>query len=257
MPASDPVILVPRPAERSGALLRALRNAGYDPDVVPMIRIEPAQDPDLIIDLVGALAGGRFDWVAVTSASAVKPLLAAAADLGLEFADALGATRVAAVGAATAAALRAAGVKVDLVATTSSTEGLLADWPAADPQASHPPRVLLPHGNLATPVLADGLRARGWAVRTVVAYRTTPVPPPPRVVASWQRREYAGVVLTSSSVARQLVATLGRPPAGMRVCCIGQTTAATARELGLTVTVATDPSPRGLVEALRARPDQR
>ena len=252
MPPRPAVILVPRPAERSGALMRALRAAGYEPDPVPMIRIEPPEDPDLIIDLVGALARGRFDWLAVTSASAVKPLTDAAANLGLAFPDALGGARVAAVGATTAAALRAAGITVDRVATQASAEGLLDDWPQPD---THPPQVLLPHGNLARPALADRLRDRGWSVRTAVAYRTTPVPPPPRVVTSWQRGDYAGVILTSSSVARQLVATLGQPPRDMKICCIGQTTAATARELGLAVTVAEDPSPGGLVRALdRARP---
>lgn len=252
MPEPAPRILVPRPAERSGALMRALRQAGFEPDLVPLIRIDPADDPDLIIDLLGALVGGRFGWLAVTSASAVKPLVDAAANLGLELPEALEKARVGAVGAATAAALRAAGVKVDLVATTRSAEGLLKDWPRPEDFPETPARVLLPHGDLAESTLADGLREAGWAVRTVIAYKTTPIPPPPRVVAAWQRNEYAGVVLTSSSTARQLVSTLGLPHSDVRVCCIGRTTAATARELGLDVTVAAEPSPSGLVAALRA-----
>jgi uroporphyrinogen-III synthase len=250
MPRPATRILVPRPPERSGALMRALRAAGYEPDQVPLIRIEPAEDPDLIIDLLGALVGGRFGWLAVTSASAVKPLVDAAGNLGLELSEALRRVRVGAVGNATAGALRAAGVSVDLVATTRSAEGLLADWPRPDQYPDLPPRVLLPHGDLAESTLADGLRQAGWSVRTVIAYRTTPVNPPPRVVAAWERGDYGGVVLTSSSMVRQLVATLGRPNDGMKVCCIGKTTAATARELGLEVTVADEPSPSGLVAAL-------
>lgn len=245
-------ILVPRPAERSGALMRALRAAGYEPDLVPLIRIEPAEDPDLIIDLLGALVGGRFGWLAVTSASTVKPLVDAAANLGLELPEALSRARVGAVGAATAAALRAAGVDVDLVATKRSAKGLLEDWPKPDDHPGRPARVLLPHGDLAEPTLADGLREAGWSVRTVVAYRTVPLSPPPRVVAAWKGGEYAGAVLTSSSTARQLVATLGIPRRPIRVACIGKTTAATARELGLDVTVAREPSPAGLVAALEA-----
>lgn len=245
-------ILVPRPAERSGALMRALRAGGFDPDLVPLIRIEPAEDPDMIIDLLGALVGGRFGWVAVTSASTVKPLVDAAANLGLDLPEALSRARVGAVGAATAAALRAAGVTVDLVATTRSAHGLLEDWPRPQDYPDTPARVLLPHGDLAESTLAAGLRAAGWSVRTVVAYRTVPVLPPPRVVAAWERGEYDGVVLTSSSTARQLVATLGVPARPLRVACIGKTTAATARGLGLEVTTAREPSPAGLVAALRA-----
>jgi uroporphyrinogen-III synthase/uroporphyrinogen III methyltransferase/synthase len=231
--------------------MRALRAAGFEPDLVPLIRIEPAEDPDMIIDLLGALVGGRFGWLAVTSASVVKPLVDAAANLGLELSEALGRARVGAVGAATAAALRAAGVTVDLVATTRSAKGLLEDWPRPDDFPDTPARVLLPHGDLAESTLADGLRAAGWSVRTVIAYRTVPVAPPPRVIAAWERGEYAGVVLTSSSTARQLVATLGMPEHPLAVACIGKTTAATARELGLEVTVAREPSPSGLVAALR------
>jgi uroporphyrinogen-III synthase/uroporphyrinogen III methyltransferase/synthase len=230
--------------------MRALRAAGYEPDLVPLIRIEPADDPDSIIDLVGALAGGRFGWLAVTSASAVPPLIDAAANLGLDLPDALAGTRVGAVGKATAAALAAAGVRVDLVSSRGSAESLAKDWPLPSDMPRHPARVLLPHGDLAAPTLAEGLRAKGWAVRTVVAYRTRPVDPPPRVRLAWERGEYAGIVLTSSSTARQLVAALGRPPRGMPIGCIGKTTAATARELGLDVRVAKEPSPEGLVAAL-------
>lgn len=250
MPQTAPRILVPRPAERSGPLLRALRAAGYEPDLVPLIRIEPAEDPDSIIDLVGALSSGRFGWLAVTSASTIPPLVDAAAHLGLDLPDALSGTRVGAVGKATAAALRAAGVGVDLVASRGSAAALAAEWPTPDRYPHHPARVLLPHGDLAEPTLAEGLRAKGWAVRTVVAYRTRPVDPPPRVCTAWERGDYAGVILTSSSTARQLVNALGVPPAGMPVCCIGETTARTARELGLTVRVAAEPSPAGLVTAL-------
>jgi len=247
----QPRILVPRPAERSGALVRALRAAGYEPDLVPLIRIEPAEDPDLIIDLVGALTTGRFGWLAVSSASTVPPLVDAAAQLGMDLPDAVRGTRVGAVGKATAAALRAAGVPVDLVARRASAEGLVADWPPPSEFPHHPARVLLPHGDLAEPTLAEGLRARGWAVRTVVAYRTVPVNPPPRVLESWQRGDYAGVVLTSSSTARQVAAVLGIPSPGMPVACIGDTTAETARHLGMTVTVAKEPSPSGMVAALK------
>lgn len=250
MPEPAMRVLVPRPPERSGAVMRALRAAGYEPDPVPLIKIEAAEDPDLIIDLLGALVGGRFGWLAVTSASAVKPLVGAAADLGLELSEALRHARVGAVGNATAAALRAAGVTVDLVATTRSAAGLLKAWPRPEEDPDRPSRVLLPHGDLAEMTLADGLREAGWAVRTVIAYRTIPVAPPPRVIAAWERGEYGGVVLTSSSMVRQLVATLGMPHDGMRICCIGKTTAATARELGLEVTVAKEPSPSGLVAAL-------
>lgn len=252
MAENVPRILIPRPAERSGALKRALRAAGYEPDVVPLIRIEPAEDPDSIIDLLGALTTGRFGWLVVTSASTVKPLADAAAHLGFDLPDALRGTRVGAIGKATAAALRSAGVQVDLVAPKSSAKELLDAWPTPSEMPHHPARVLLPHGDLADESVADALRARGWTVRTVVAYRSVPVEPPPEIVASWQHGDYSGVVLTSSSAARQFATALGPTPADVVICCIGETTAATARELGLEVCVAPEPSPAGLVAGLQA-----
>ena len=113
-------------------------------------------------------------------------------------------------------------------------------------------RVLVPRGNLAAPTLATGLRARGWSVDEIVAYRTVPGPAPDDVTrADWTEGRIGAVVLTSGSSARNLVELLGPPPHGTLVVCLGPSTADVAARIGLDVaTVATEQTPTGLVAAL-------
>lgn len=194
-------------------------------------------------------------------------------------------TQVAAVGPQTADALARAGVEADLLPSDEhSARGLVADFPrpgpgtdadpapdsaAPDSDAAAPDRpatptgrrVLVPHSDLADATLSDGLRALGWEVDEVVAYRTVPGPtPPPEVPADLRAGGFDAVLLTSGSAVANLVDGLGTPPSSTVVCCLGPHTARDARDRGLDVTVvAQDASAAGLVEALAryAREEQR
>lgn len=246
-------VLVPRSPGRGDGpdpTAIAIAAAGAEPVPVELISTVLPEDPTDLDDLLLALGMGYYTWVALTSAAALPALVDRAEDAGTDLAALTAGTHVAAVGKATARALRSVGVEVDLVPpTTSSAAALLAAWPALPAEGG---RVLLPHGDLATPTLVDGLRARGWEVDPVVAYRTVPGPGPDAdVSAAYARGDLAGVLLTSGSTARNLVAALGLPPSGTLVCCIGESTAEVARSIGLRVAaVATEQTPAGLVAAL-------
>ncbi|WP_448062613.1 uroporphyrinogen-III synthase [Cellulomonas hominis] len=263
LPLAGTRVLVPRATEGPDPLVIALTAAGATPVVVPLIQTVPPEDPTEIDDTLLALDSGYYTWLAVTSSATVSVLVDRADEVDLSLSAALAGTRVAAVGPSTARALREAGVQVDLVPPrASSAEALVAAWPthpdlapAADDRPRPPAtaaRVLLPLGDLAVPTLADGLRARGWTVDQVVAYRTVPGPAPdPATRTDWQRGGLDAVVLTSGSTARHLLEMLGGVPPGTLVCCIGPSTAAEARRLGLDVAaVATEQTPAGLVQAL-------
>ncbi|QZN85579.1 uroporphyrinogen-III synthase [Cellulomonas sp. C5510] len=245
-------VLVPRETAGPDPLVIALRAAGAEPVVVPLIQTVPPHDPTELDDALLALEVGYYGWVAVTSAAAVPVLVDRADETGHTLAGLLAGARVAAVGGSTARALREAGVRVDLVPTgRSSAVALLAAWP---PAGGEPQRVLLPLGDLAAPTLADGLAARGWPVDVVTTYRTVPGPAPePEVRDAWAAGEVDAVLLTSGSTARNLLTMLGAPPPGTIVCCIGDSTAAEARRAGLSVAaVAEHQTPGDLVAALAA-----
>ena len=102
---------------------------------------------------------------------------------------------------------------------------------------------------MARDVLPDGLRAAGWEVDVVDAYRTVPAH-----LTDEQRSAAATadtVTFTSSSTVERYLELLGTDAVPATVACIGPITAATARERGLEVDVeAAEHSIAGLVAAL-------
>ncbi|MCV2392903.1 uroporphyrinogen-III synthase [Actinotalea sp. M2MS4P-6] len=263
-------VLVPRAgewADKVGALLAA---HGARAVAVPLIEFSPPDDLRPLDAALDRLAEGRYDWLAVTSATTAAALAARVAararaadgssperaqalrdqavrDLAVrDLAGAVGQTRVAAVGPATAAALEGFGVTVSLVPTIHSAAGLVAKAPGA------PARYLVPHSDLADATLADGLRARGVEVDEVVAYRTVAGPPvAPQIRADLEAGRINAVLLSSPSTVTQLIERVGLPPAGTVVACIGPRTARAAQEAGLTVHVQpASSSTEALVHAL-------
>jgi uroporphyrinogen-III synthase len=172
-----------------------------------LIRVEPVGD-----DPIDASA---YDWLVVTSANGAHELARRGAT----------AKRIAAIGPATADALRAGGLRVDLVPRTHTQEGLREELPAG--------RLLL--------AAAEGARRDVLDADFVALYRTVELQP--------EAPEGDVALLMSGSAARALVATGARMP----VVAIGPQTAAEARSAGLeVVAVAVQHDVDGLVEALRS-----
>ena len=105
-------VVVTRPSAQAGPLVRALRDAGFEPVLCSLIEIEPIDDGP--IDVAG------YDWVIVTSANG-------AAELARRTVGPF--PRIAAVGEATAAALAEHGLKASFVPSVASQEGLIAELP--------------------------------------------------------------------------------------------------------------------------------
>jgi uroporphyrinogen III methyltransferase/synthase len=204
-----------------GDLASRLRALGADVIDTPAIRIADPADGGAALGAAAAAAGG-YDWVLFTSANAVArfvPLLRDARDLGT--------AKVAAIGPTTASALRAVRVEPDLVAEDAVGESLLAALP------QEPQRALLPRAEVAREVLPDGLRARGWTVDVVTAYRTEPLAP--------ARADDADAITFLSSSAVDAYVDANGSDLVPLVVTIGPATSATARERGLTVAAEADP----------------
>jgi len=205
---------------------------------VPTIAIEPPRNPEPMRRAVSGLVQGRFQWVAFTSANAVKAIREGLEDVGLD-PRALAGVKIAAVGDATVAALAAWGLRADLVPEDAmSSEQLGKAFPHHDPQLDFLDRILLPRADIATETLVAAVKAKGWAVDEVTAYRTVRAPAPPDWVKTAVREGGVdAVVFTSSSTVRNLVALCGKPHDRTLVAAIGPQTAAAAREAGLRVDV--------------------
>lgn len=241
-----PRVLVTRPAEQGPALVAALEARGMAADHVPTVAIQPAEPARL----AAAVGAEPWDWIILTSVNGVAPFAAAAAVRPLD-----PRTRIAAVGAPTAEALAAAGLRVDHVPdrflTVAIADGL-GDLAGA--------RVLLARADAATPDLRDALEARGANVRDVVAYRTVegPASSTPALRAALDGAP-AAVTFTSGSTVRGLLALLdgdrARLAAAQRVpaACIGPVTAAEAVRLGWRpIVVASTHTAIGLADGLAA-----
>src|SRR5699024_119779 len=220
MTAHPPAVLVPRGGGWADHVADLLTAQGMRPWIVPVIRTELTQGDELD-PARRDLAAGGFDWVAITSAAAVAALPATVR------------AQIAAVGPATARALRAAGHAVEMVppGPDYSAEAMLHSW--------HPTgTVLLLRSDLAAPTLADGLRAGGATVTDVVAYRTRPVPLSAEDSAGLRDGRADVALVTSGSVARALAAARLAPTT--QVACLGPRTAEAAREAGLRVDLVAD-----------------
>ncbi|MBC7441643.1 MAG: uroporphyrinogen-III synthase [Ramlibacter sp.] len=237
-------VLVPRGGPWGDHVAADLRGRGAQPIVAPMINFAATDDAPALEKALARLAAGDFDWMTVTSATTVDVLTSHRAVVA-------SGTRIAAVGETTAAALIAAGYRVDIVPSEdNSARGLLEEWEAAT-SGQVPLRILTLRSEIAKPLLTEGLRRIGHDVESVVAYRTIGVPVDPRVVADVAAGKVQALLVTSGSVAQQVKAQLGPIPEATVVACIGPRTAKDAAAIGLRVDVVADsPSAQSLIQAL-------
>ena len=204
-------VLVTRPAGADDPLVRELESRGYRVVAVPTVLTRPiAVDwPDL----------AQFDWIVVTSPTGVDALPATPAG-----------ARWAAVGQATAAALRARGVAADLVPAEASGAGLGGALP--DPEGK---RVLLVRASLADSDLPAALRRRGALVEEITAYETVegPLESADALMRALSSTDFAAVIFASGSAVRGYLKLCGS--AALPAITIGPRTSAVAREQGFSV----------------------
>ncbi|GAA4514779.1 MULTISPECIES: bifunctional uroporphyrinogen-III C-methyltransferase/uroporphyrinogen-III synthase [Nonomuraea] len=245
-------VLVPRTREQSQALSEQLVSYGAVPEEVPTISVEPPRTPQQMDRAIKGLVTGRYEWVAFTSANAVKAVREKFEEYGLD-ARAFAGLKVAAVGDATARALIEFGVRPDLLPSgEQSSEGLVDEWPPYDSMLDPINRVLLPRADISTDTLVAGLTELGWECDDVTAYRTVRAAPPPAPIReAIKGGGFDAVLFTSSSTVRNLVGIAGKPHNVTIIAVIGPQTAKTAEEFGLRVDVmASKPSASALATAL-------
>ena len=247
-PLQGRTVVVTRPRRRADALSSSLRELGARVLEYPTIAIEPPKDARPLRRALRSLPA--YDWVVFTSVNGVLRVVSELASAGGDPPGALAGARVAAIGPATADALRDAGISVDVVPGEYRAEALVTAIRAAGDLSGR--RVLLARAAEARAVLPERLRAGGAEVDEVAAYRTVRGRPEVEDLPARMRRgEVDWLTFTASSTVRNFVEMAGREAGDARVAAIGPITAGTARELGLPVhAVAEEYTVPGLVRAL-------
>lgn len=220
-------------ARKLAARLEAL---GAVPILAPSIEIQFTDPPELAQALTRI---SDYDWIVFTSKNGVEAVFRLTDQIrrGAK-------PRIAAIGPATAGALRRRSVEPDLVPERYVAEAVLEALGEVSGL-----RILLPRADIARRALAEGLAAKGAWVHEIAAYRTRP-----KEERDPQERESLeaadAITFTSSSTVRGFVEN--RPvPGKAKIVCIGPITAATAREYGLEVhAVAEKYTEDGLIAAL-------
>ena len=226
-------VVVTRAPHQSRELVTRLEAFGARPVVMPLIdMVSPGDDGAAVRSAFDRLE--EYDWLVVTSANTVDWLPV------FEPPDSL---RVAAIGSGTAERLRAEHYPVSLVPPEFVAESLLEVFPSGTG------RVLFPRAAIARDVLPNGLRAKGWHVDVVEAYKTIELQPDASVLDAALNADV--VTFTSPSTVRAfLKASGGRHPAKV-VSCIGPVTEQALREADVKVDlVAAEHTVEGLVAAL-------
>lgn len=160
-------VAVTRPRTQQDRLRALLEARGASVLDFPVIRIDP---PPSWEPLDAALAElDTYHWLVFTSRNGVDAFFDRLEHAGRD-ARSLGGRKVAAIGPATAAALRARGVRPDLVPDEHTSDGLLRAFKAC--RWCRGMRVLHPRAAAAPPDLPRGLEALGLTVRVVPAYVT-------------------------------------------------------------------------------------
>lgn len=233
-------VLITREARKTRALADEIRALGGMPVEVPSIAIVPPETWAEVDAGLGAL--GETDWVVWTSANAVRVVLDRAWELGLDARIWAGA-KLACVGASTAQALEAYGLRADVVPDRHISEGLFEAIQARGPLNGA--RVWMPHAERGRMTLKNALEEAGACVDRVVAYRTVTPDPEQAPIAPRERLEADPIhvaLFASPSAVHGLAELVGE--AALQTClrdaivaCIGPVTARAARDQGLDVAV--------------------
>ncbi len=211
-------VVVTRAAAQGGGLLAAFAGAGAEAVALPLLEVVPPADARPLERAASELA--LYDWLVFTSANAVEaflPLAGGAVPARLQ---------VAAVGTATAAALR--GYEIEPAISGAADAAALAA--ALAPHVARRRRVLLPQAADAAATVVEALAAAGAEPIAVVAYDKRLPPDAAERAGSLFSDEIGWVTFTSGRIVRHLVrlfaASWERRRPELRAASIGRATSA-------------------------------
>jgi uroporphyrinogen III methyltransferase/synthase len=250
-PLEGKSVLVTRAVEQAEGLSQALRNAGAEPVVIPLIDFEATDNGP---ELDAALAKlGEYDAILLTSQNALRFLLDHAKRAGNDIAS--NAPRVWCVGPSSLAAASEAGLQAEALAEGSfDAQGMLEVLLSQEEVEGK--RYFMPRAERGRDVLPEGLREAGATVDVVVTYRTVAAQQESeRLTKLLMNGELDGLTFTSPSSVRffcELISDEARARAEkLWIAAIGSVTEKALRDKGFDPqVVASIPDVKVLVEEL-------
>jgi uroporphyrinogen-III synthase len=240
LPLTGRRVLVTRAARQASRLSDELRALGATPVEVPVLEIRPPASFEPLDAALGNL--DHYDWLILTSANGADALGFRASHEGFSL-NRCRNLKVAAIGAATAAASERVELKVDLIPESYVAESVVA---ALVPGVAGK-RVLIVRAAVARDVIPNALRAAGAQVDVVEAYRNVlPEDAPEQLRRALEQGIDAATFTSSSSVTHLKeaaeMAGLAFPFAGVPAVSIGPITSQTLREHGWEPAAEANPS---------------
>ncbi len=251
-PLAGKRIVLTRAAEDSAELARALESLGAEILLMPTVTFAPPEDWRKLDEELRRL--DWFDAILFLSKNAVRYIFDRCAQLGIKC-EVVGSSNrfIAAVGPATAEALKEKGLNVTYVAKKQTGESLVGELRGSFAGR----RVLLPRSDRGDDRVPAALREIGANVTEVIAYRTgAPAALDPAILGRIRGGEVDVVVFASPSAFHNFrdaigAAEMARLSARVQFVAIGPTTARAIRQSGARVGVeAEEASAAGLAAAL-------
>ncbi len=245
-PLRGRTVMMTRALAQAAEFSAALEGLGARVVACPTIEIVEPESFASLDEAIDNLYG--YDWLIFTSVNGVEYFLRRLEERGHEIEE-IDDLRVCAIGAATAERLCEARVHVDVVPEHSKAEGVfdaLERFLGGRENLKHL-NFLIPRAAVARDYLPQALEGAGGRVDAVTAYCT--VPPRRTDRARIEAMLVGGAVdcvtFTSSSTVHNLArlfdtTDLSELLCGVRVACIGDITASTAAEYGLTTHIQPD-----------------
>ncbi|MCX5819105.1 MAG: uroporphyrinogen-III C-methyltransferase [Deltaproteobacteria bacterium] len=228
-------IVITRPEAQAEEFAELLRAEGARVIPFPVIRIAPPETWEPLDQALNRLE--TYHWIVFTSANGVSSFFRRLPEGGRDIRDLKG-IRIATIGPATAAAVEALGIRVDLVPEEFISEGVVRAFAGENLRGC---RVLLPRAEEARDVIPEGLQKMGAEVEVVAVYRTLRSDrDAAELLPLFAGGKVDVITFTSPSTVTQFLEIMGpgfRLPSKVRIATIGPVTAAAAKKAGLTVDI--------------------
>ncbi|WP_147822307.1 uroporphyrinogen-III C-methyltransferase [Salidesulfovibrio onnuriiensis] len=243
-------VVVTRAREQASGLVDVLRGHGACVYEFPTISVEHLDDYAEVETSILQLA--RYDWLVFTSVNGVKFFWEQLQEIGLD-SRILAGLEVAAIGPATADALRERGINPDFVPEKYVAEHVVEGLLARGIQGKS---VLVPRAKVAREVLPDELKKAGCEVQILPVYETRLAGSDvDEVRAALDAGKIEYVTFTSSSTVHNFFELMPaeefKKYEGVKIASIGPVTTKTVHEYGFTVAVKPEEyTIPGLVEEL-------